>query len=426
MEYLIKNTVIYNSDKTVKADIYIKDGKIEKIGENLSYENATVVDGSKKIALPGLCDIHCHLRDPGYEYKEDIISGAKSAAAGGFTSIVAMPNTKPVADNKAVIDYINNKAKNACVNVYQAGAITKGLEGKELAEIGEMKKSGIVAVTDDGKPVSDGSMMKKALLYAGMFDLPVIAHEEDMSLVDGGSMNEGYMSTYLGLRGISKAAEEVMVSRDIIIAKSLSEKVHITHISTKGSVELIRQAKKDGVKVTCDTCPHYFSLDETACDGFNTNAKMNPPLRTNEDVEAIIEGLRDGTIDMIATDHAPHHEDEKNCEFDKALNGIIGFETAFALAYDYLVTKNGFSLNKIVELMSRNPSDFIKIEGGEIAEGKVADLILADVENKWTYEAEKSVSKSKNTPYNKFTFGARVTDVFVKGNYIVENCNVKG
>ncbi len=422
MKTLITNINLINFDKEEKCDIIINNGKIEKIGKGLKAEKCDkIIDGEGKIAFPGLFDIHCHLRDPGYEYKEDIETGSKSAAKGGFTSVLAMPNTSPIADNKTVIDYIYKKiSEKAVIKVYQSGAISKGLKGEELAEMGEMQKSGIIAVTDDGKPVCDPALMKKALIYANMLGLPVISHAEDLSLVDGGCMNEGFMSTYLGLRGTNKAAEETMTARDIIIAKNTDTPVHITHVSTKGAVEIIREFKKQGVKVTADTCPHYFSLTDKMCDGFNTNAKMNPPLREEEDVLAIIEGLKDGTLDMIGTDHAPHHVDEKNCEFDKALNGIIGFETAFPVAYHYLHKKAGMKLCDIIKLMSYNPNKFFKMDGGEIKEGAVADLVIASVDNEYEYKKEDVVSKSKNSPYFGFKFEAKIENVFVDGIDVLE------
>ena len=420
MKTLIKNINLINADGEKVCDILINNDIIEKIG-NISEDADKVIDGTGKIAFPGLCDIHCHLRDPGYTYKEDIESGSKSAAKGGFTRIVAMPNTKPVADSKEVIEYILGKAKDkAVVKVAQAGAISKGLKSEELAEMGEMQKAGIVAVTDDGKPVRSGALMRKALIYANMLGLPVISHAEDLDIVDEGSMNEGFMATYLGLKGINRAAEESMTARDVLLAANTNTPVHITHISTKGSVDIIRHYKSLGVKVTCDTCPHYFSLTDKECDNFNTNAKMNPPLREDDDVKAIIEGLKDGTIDMIATDHAPHHRDEKECEFDRALNGIIGFETAFNLAYKCLVKENGMKLSEVIKLMSYTPNKFLKFDGGEIKEGACADLVIASVGDKYEYKKEDIVSKSKNTPYIGYEFESKIEMVFVDGKEVLE------
>ena len=315
-------------------DILIEYGKVIEISEHIDVEGTEyvdVIDAAGKYVLPGFVDAHCHLRDPGYEYKEDIESGTASAAMGGFTSIACMPNTNPVIDNQAVINYIKNKAaQDGYVNVYPIGAITKGQKGEELAEIGEIKFAGAVAISDDGKPVANSSLMKKAMQYASMFDITVISHCEDLQLSDEGVMNEGFRSTVMGLKGIPSASEEIIVSRDLILAEYTKTPIHIAHVSTELSVDLIRHAKKRGVKVTAETCPHYFVLTEDACDGFNTLAKVNPPLRTQKDVDAIIKGLADGTIDIIATDHAPHHVDEKNVEFNIASSGMVGFETAFS------------------------------------------------------------------------------------------------
>ncbi len=422
MKILIQNALLINYNEEKKCDIYIEDGKIAKIGDNLSDVADKILNAEGKAVFPGFIDIHCHLRDPGFEYKEDIKTGSRSAAMGGYTGIVAMPNTKPVVDNKSVVDYILNKAKtDSVVHLYQTGAISKGLEGKELAEMGRMKESGIVAVTDDGKPVMDSGLMKKAMIYADMLHIPVISHAEDLSLLEGGSMNEGFTATCLGIKGITRAAEEIMTSRDIILAKTTKTPVHITHVSTKNAIEMIRTAKKQGVKVTADSCPHYFSLTDKACEGFNTNAKMNPPLREEEDRLAVIEGLKDGTLDMIGTDHAPHHYDEKNCEFDRAANGIVGFETAFALAHKILVEENGFSLQELVKLMSYQPAQRLGIPGGYLKEDAVADITIVDCNKKWICDTNAFVSKSKNSPFGGWEFHAKVTDVLVDGKLVVEN-----
>ncbi len=422
MKLLIKNASVVNYNDEKKCDIYIEDGKILKMAEQISDKADQVIDASGKLVLPGLIDIHCHLRDPGFEYKEDLRTGSRSAAKGGYTGIVAMPNTDPVVDNKAVVEYIMNKAKReAVVHVYQTGSISKGLQGKELSEMGTMKEAGIVAVTDDGKPVMDSGLMKKAMMYADMMQIPVISHAEDLSLLEGGAMNEGFTATSLGIKGITRAAEETMTSRDIILAKTTGAPVHITHVSTRNAIEMIRTAKKQGVKVTADSCPHYFALTDKACEGFNTNAKMNPPLREEEDRLAVIEGLKDGTLDMIGTDHAPHHWDEKNREFDKAANGIVGFETAFALAYKVLVEENGFSMQELVRLMSYAPAKRLGLPGGLLKEGEVADLILVDCHQTWYCDPKAFESKSKNSPFGGWEFHAKVTDVIVDGNLLIEN-----
>ncbi len=423
MNILIKNGTLADGNKT---DLYIKDGIISKMGQNLDLSADVVIDAKDKLVAPGLVDMHCHLRDPGQEYKEDIVTGTKSAVMGGFTSVACMPNTTPVADDKIVISYIVNKAKEqAYANVYPIGAISKGLKGQQLAEMGDMKEAGAVAVSDDGRPVENANFMKNAMVYANGFDLPVISHCEDLSLKNDGSMNEGYTSTYMGLRGISRASEEVMVSRECILAETYNVPVHIAHVSTKGSVETVRQAKKRGVKVTCETCPHYFTLTEEAVEGFNTNAKMNPPLRTKEDVEAIIEGLKDGTIDAIATDHAPHAIDEKNCEFDLALNGIVGLETAFGLSYTYLVKTGALTLPQLIEKMSINPSKILRINKGELKEGAVADVSVFDLEKQYTVKTAEFMSKSKNSPYDGFELYGKADTVIVKGEVKVEKGELK-
>lgn len=424
MRILIKNgKVIDPKSKTNKVlDIYIDNGVIEEIGENLDYSGAEIeiIDAKGKTVAPGFVDMHCHLRDPGQEYKEDIETGTKSAVMGGYTSVACMPNTNPVIDNKLVIDYIINKAKAVgYANVYPIGAITKGMKGEELAEIGKMKFAGAIAISDDGKPVENANLMKNALIYAKNFDIPVISHCEDMSLKDDGSMNEGFVATKLGLRGISKASEELMVSRECILSLNYNVPVHIAHVSTRNSVDLIRQAKKNGAPVTCETCPHYFSLTEEAVDGFNTNAKMNPPLRVQDDVDAIIEGLKDGTIDVIATDHAPHAIEEKNCEFELAMNGIVGLETAFGLGVTYLVNTGVLTLEQLVEKMSTKPSDILGLNKGEIKEGKCADIVIFDENQKYTVDVSKFSSKSKNSPYDNFELTGKVDTVIVNGKVVV-------
>ncbi len=379
-------------------DIYIADGKISKPFDG-PYD--LEIDAKDKYIFPGLIDAHCHLRDPGFEYREDIETGTASAAKGGFTSVACMPNTNPVCDNITVVEYIKGKAKKvAKTNVFPIGSITKGLAGNELAEIGLMAREGIVAISDDGKPVSNPDIMRKAMIYASNFDIPVISHCEDISLASDGQMNEGYLSTMMGIRGIPSLAEDVMVSREILLAQYLGLSIHIAHVSTKTSVNLIREAKKAGIQVTCETCPHYFTLTEDECLGYNTLAKVNPPLRSQEDVDAIIEGIADGTIDMIVTDHAPHHRDEKEIEFSLANNGIIGFETAFGLSFTYLVKEEVISMEKLIRLMSVNPSNFLKLGRGNLGQGSPADICIMDVDNEYTFEKKNVLSKSDNTPYD--------------------------
>lgn len=424
MKILIKNGHVIDPVNNIDAvtDIFIDKGVIAEVGNDLGLEglDMEIIDASGKIVAPGLVDMHCHLRDPGQEYKEDIETGTRSAAAGGITSVACMPNTSPVVDSEAIVTYIKSKAKETgYVNVYPIGAISKGLMGKELAEIGEMKFAGAVAVSDDGRPVSDSGLMRRAMEYADMFDMTIISHCEDIPLADDGSMNEGATATAMGLRGISRAAEEVMVSRDIIIAEATGTAIHIAHVSTRGSVELVRQAKKRGVRVTCETCPHYFTLTEKAVEGFNTNAKMNPPLRTDDDVQAIKDGLADGTIDCIVTDHAPHHEDEKNCEFALANNGIVGFETSLGLGIKYLVKTGVLTMKELIEKMAPNPSNILGISKGTLGEGKIADVVIFDPEKEWTVDINKFHSKSKNSPYDGWTLSGKPEYVIVNGDIVI-------
>lgn len=423
MKLLIKNGHVIDPANGIDkvTDIYVENGVISEIGEQqeLSGIDMAIIDAAGKIVAPGLVDMHVHLREPGQEYKEDIETGTRAAVCGGVTSVACMPNTEPVADNAAIINYIKSRADEVgYVNVYPIGAISKGLEGKYLAEIGEMAFAGAVAVSDDGRPVENSGLMRRAIEYSEMFDVPVISHCEDMALGEG-DMNEGAVATAMGLRGISPAAEEVMASRDILVAEAIGGRVHIAHISTKGSVELIRQAKKRGVKVTCETCPHYFSLTEEACEGFNTNAKMNPPLRTAEDVAAIKAGLKDGTIDCIVTDHAPHHIDEKQCEFGYAKNGIIGLETSLGLGIKCLVNEGVLTMSELIEKMAVNPSKILGISKGDLSVGHSADIIIFDEKAPWTVDASKLHSKGKNTPFDGFELFGKPEYVIVGGEIII-------
>jgi len=421
MRTLIKNGTVILNGNLEKTNILIERGIVVSTKAEPETEADKIIDANGLYVLPGLVDAHCHLRDPGYEYKEDIVSGTRSAAKGGFTSIACMPNTNPPVDNAAVVRYIIEKSqKEGYVNVFPIGAITKGLEGNELSEMGIMREAGIVAVSDDGKPVMNSDVMKKALIYAGQFGLPVISHCEDLNLTDNGCMNEGLTSTMLGLRGIPSISEDVMVAREILLSQYTGVPVHIAHVSTRVSVELIRQAKKRGIKVTAETCPHYFTLTEEACQDYNTNAKMNPPLRSREDLEAVIEGLKDGTIDIIATDHAPHHFDEKNVEFEKAANGIVGFETALALSYTQLVDKGYLSLPQMIEKLTVNPAQMLKIDKGKIECGKPADIILVDFDNEYRVDVSKFASKSKNSPFDGFSVKGRVMTTIVGGKIVYE------
>ncbi|MDO5397536.1 MAG: dihydroorotase [bacterium] len=424
MKLLIKNGHVIDPANGIDkvTDIYAENGEIIEVDvdPDLDGIEMQIIDAEGKIVAPGLVDMHVHLREPGQEYKEDIESGTKAAVVGGITSVACMPNTDPVADNESVISYILTRAKEAgYANVYPIGAISKGLKGKELAEIGSMRFAGAVAVSDDGHPVEDSGLMQRALIYADMFDIPVISHCEELSLAGEGTMNDGAVATELGLKGIPRSAEEVMVARDILVAEAEGKRVHIAHVSTRGSVELVRQAKKRGVKVTCETCPHYFSLTEEAVRGYNTNAKMNPPLRTDDDVQAIKDGLKDGTIDCIVTDHAPHHIDEKNLEYALAKNGIIGLETSLGLGIKNLVNTGVLTLNELIEKMAVNPSRILGINKGTLGEGKAADIIIFDPKKEWTVEAAKMQSKSKNTPFDGETLYGKPEYVIVGGRVLV-------
>ena len=426
MKILIKNGHVIDPANGIDevTDIYVKDGVIAEIGKNNDLdgvENAQVIDATGKIVAPGLVDMHVHLREPGQEYKEDIETGTRAAVYGGVTSVACMPNTNPVCDNETVVRYIKERAKEVgYANVYPVGAISKGLEGQYLSEIGEMVFNGAVAITDDGKPVENSALMRRAMQYSDMFDITVISHCEDMALGEG-DMNEGAVATEMGLRGISPAAEEVMAARDILVAESVGCRVHIAHISTKNTVELIRQAKKRGVRVTCETCPHYFSLTDEACRGYNTNAKMNPPLRTAEDVLAIKEGLKDGTIDCIVTDHAPHHPDEKECEFGYAKNGIVGLETSLGLGIKCLVKEGYLTMSQLIEKMSKNPSEVLGIAKGTLGVGYGADIVIFDPETSWTVDIKELHSKSKNSPFDGFELYGKPEYVLVNGKVVINS-----
>ncbi|OGW02054.1 MAG: dihydroorotase [Nitrospinae bacterium RIFCSPLOWO2_02_39_17] len=421
---LIKNGRVIDPANKIDAilDILIENGRITEIGKAISHQPSVIslIDASGKIVVPGLIDMHVHLREPGYEYKETVKTGAESALAGGFTSIACMPNTKPVNDNQSVTDFILDKArKEGVVNVYPIGAITKGLKGEELAEIGELKSSGVVAITDDGKPVMNSELMRRGMEYASMFDLPVISHCEDLKLSEGGVMNEGFVSTELGLKGIPDTAEVVMVARDIALAELTGAKLHIAHVSTRGAVSLIKGAKLRGVNITCETAPHYFTITEKEVIGYDTNAKMNPPLRTEDDLKAIKEGLRDGTIDVIATDHAPHEVSEKEVEFDRALFGIVGLETALPLTLK--LAHNGvISILEAISKLTINPARILGLNKGTLSVGSDADITIIDLDKEWQVDVTKFKSKGKNSPFQGWHVKG-VVEVVIVGGHIKTN-----
>ncbi len=400
-------------------DLLVADGVVKELGQGLiPPAGVRIIHATGLIVTPGLIDMHVHLRDPGLEYKEDIVSGTRAAAAGGFTSVCCMPNTKPVIDNKAVASYVVHKAKTeGFANVFPVGAITQGSKGENLSEMGELKEAGCVAVSDDGRPVVSGELTRRALEYARGMGIMVISHAEDPSLAGDGVMNEGYVSTELGLKGIPWVAEDSATARDVYLAELTNSPLHVAHVSTKGSVRIIRNAKSRGVRVTCESAPHYFILTDEAVRGYNTNAKMNPPLRTEADRLAIREGLADGTIDAIATDHAPHHRDEKDVEFDLAMNGIIGLETSLPLSLT-LVADGVLTLSELVEKMSTAPSRILGLNRGTLAPGSVADITVIDPECAWTVDAEKLAGKSKNTPFLGWEMKGKAVHTILAGKVV--------
>ena len=413
---IIKNGNVVLKDSVVKADILVKDGRIARIGENLLGEDETVIDASGKYVFPGLIDMHVHLREPGFEYKEDIESGSKAAVKGGFTQVCCMPNTSPVMDNKVVVSYVKTRAKevNLC-KVHPIGAITKGEKGETLADIGEMKKAGAVAISDDGRDVKSSRLMRLAMEYASGFDMKCLCHCEDLELVDGGSVNEGYNSTLTGLKGIPRAAEDVMIARNILIAQSLNVPVHICHVSTYSGVQIIRDAKRGGAMVTAETCPHYYAVNDDIITSFDQNTKVNPPIREERDRLAILEGLKDGTIDCIVTDHAPHHVNDKSVEYSLAAFGISGIETSFAFTVTYLYKTGVLTLNEIADKMSYSPARILNLEGGEIKEGGVADLMIADLDEEYEIDSKTFLSRGKNTPFNGYRVSGKVLCTIVDG-----------
>ena len=413
---IIKNGNVVLKDSVIKADILVKDGRIVRIGENLLGQDEKILDASGKYVFPGLIDMHVHLREPGFEYKEDIESGCKAAVKGGFTQVCCMPNTSPVMDNKVVVSYVKTRAKevNLC-KVHPIGAITKGEKGETLADIGEMKKAGAVAISDDGREVKSSRLMRLAMEYASGFDMKCLCHCEDLELVDGGSVNEGYNSTRTGLKGIPRAAEDVMIARNILIAQSLNVPVHICHVSTYSGVQIIRDAKRGGAMVTAETCPHYYAVNDDIITSFDQNTKVNPPIREERDRLAILEGLKDGTIDCIVTDHAPHHVNDKSVEYALAAFGISGIETSFAFAVTYLYKTGVLTLNEIADKMSFSPAHILNLEGGEIKEGGVADLMIADLDEEYEIDSKTFLSRGKNTPFNGYRVSGKVLFTIVDG-----------
>jgi len=426
MNILIKNGRVIDPESGLDevTDILIEDGKIKEINAECGMRNAEfrTIDVSGKVVVPGLIDLHTHLREPGREDEETIATGTRAAAKGGFTTICCMPNTQPVIDNPSVVRFILEKAgREGLVNVLPVGSISKNLGGKELSEIGQMVEEGAVAISDDGQGLANSDLMRRALEYVKRFDIPVISHCEDSYLSKDGCVNEGYISTVLGLPGIPGAAEEVMVARDIILAQLTNSRLHIAHLSTVRSVELVRQAKKQDVKVTAEAAPHHFTLTEEAVRNFDTNTKVNPPLRTFEDVEGIKKGLADGTIDCIATDHAPHTQAEKELEYGLAPFGMIGLETALSLVLTELVSKGVLSLPEAIAKLTINPAKVLGLNQGRIKEGAAADMTVIDLEKEWTVKEDEFLSKSKNSPFIGLQLKGKAVMTIVGGKVVMED-----
>jgi dihydroorotase len=421
--FLIKNGHIMDPANGIDEvlDILIENTLIKDVGKNLKAKEAKVINAEGKIVMPGLIDLHVHLREPGFEYKEDIQSGLRAAVKGGFTGVCPMPNTKPVIQTQADVEFVLRKSRSFhLAHYFPVAAVTRAQEGGGLTEFGELKKIGTVALSDDGHPIENSNVMRRAMEYAKKFDLVIMAHCEDKGLLGSGCMNEGEMSTRLGLLGIPVECESSEVARDIQLADMTQSRLHFCHISSKKSLHLIREAKKRGSKITAETAPHYFTLTDHAVKHYNTHAKMNPPLRTAEDVMAVKDALKDGTIDAIATDHAPHAESEKDLEFDLAAFGITGLQTSLPLSYR-LVQEKILTMKQLVEKMSLNPARIIKVDRGTLSKGKKADITIFDPNMEWVFTAEENESKSLNSPFLGESFKGKATEVMVDGRLLIEH-----
>ena len=409
------------SKRDAVGDVFIRDGKFVASLSAADKKKARKVDGRGLVACPGLVDIHVHFREPGQTHKETIATGSRAAAAGGFTTVVCMPNTSPPADNAGTIQFIQDAVeRDAVVKVLPTGCITVGMKGQALAPIGSLKRAGVVAITDDGDCVQSNELMRRAIEYAKMFDLPVMDHCQDASMTQGAVMNEGVMSTRLGLRGWPNAAEDLIVARNVVLSEYTGAHIHLQHISSQFSVDIIRRAKQRGARITAEATPHHLALTDARLATYDTHFKMNPPLRTEADRRALIRGLRDGTIDIIATDHAPHTDYEKDREFDLAPNGILGLETALAVSLETLVTQNKFKLSHVVDLLTRAPARLLSLPAGTLAPGAAADVCMFDPAEKWRYDAKAGQSKSSNSPWHDTILTGRVKTTIVGGRVVFD------
>ncbi len=411
---LIKNIRAVDAKNDVYTDVFISDGKIAEVEQNIRLGADEVIDGTDLVLMPSLFDMHVHFRDPGFTHKEDVLTGCVAALAGGVTGVLAMPNTKPPCDDPEIIRYIIEKSRDTGVDVYPAGCITSGMNGTDLCDYEALKEAGCICISDDGRPVENAEMMRRALELSKANGLLVASHCEDLNIINGGIMNKGEISEKLGVKGMDRASEDYITAREMILAHSVDARIHICHVSTKGSVEMIRFAKSKGVKVTCETAPHYFMLTDKLLEKRDADYRMNPPLRTSEDVKAIIEGIKDGTIDCIITDHAPHTSEEKK-NFETAPNGVVGLETSFAAALTALYHTGEITLKKLVQLMCVNPRRILGLEIPAIQPGKTADLMIADLNRTWTVEPDKLRSKSHNTVFKGMTLTGKPLVTISKG-----------
>jgi len=421
MTILIKNGRVLDPATNLDSqmDILVEGGKITQIAPSISHKTAEIIDAAGHWVTPGLIDMHVHLRDPGQQHKETIATGTAAAAAGGFTTICCMPNTTPTMDNEIVVEYVTSRAaKEGVVNVLPIGSITKGLAGEELSAIGKMKEAGICAISDDGKTVENPVVLKTAMKYAKMFDLPMLSHCEDLRLVGKGQINAGTHAETMGFRGIAPEAEEIVIARDITLARVTGVQLHICHVSTAEGVELVRQAQKAGQNVTAEVCPHHFTLIDEDITDYDANYKMSPPLRSKKDRDALLQGLQDGTIGVIATDHAPHHEDEKNCEFEKAMNGIVGLETAVPLCISELVNTKKLTPLQMIATLTTNPAKILGLDKGTLKVGADADITIIDPAKKYAIDKNTFASKSRNTPFHGREVTGAVAWTIVDGKVV--------